>query len=60
MGIVGATLVAFWAKNLLVETGKVLLDREMDHPVMEEIRGRKFRGVRSFGCGLPAGHVCQS
>lgn len=38
MGIVGAVLVAIWAKNLLSETGKVLLDREMDHPVVEEIR----------------------
>lgn len=38
MGIVGAVLVATWAKNLLSETGKVLLDREMDHPVVEEIR----------------------
>jgi len=38
MGIVGAVLVAVWAKNLIVETGKVLLDREMDHPVVEEIR----------------------
>jgi len=38
MGIVGAVLVAVWAKNLLAETGKVLLDREMDHPVVEEIR----------------------
>ena len=38
MGIVGAALVAVWAKNLLRETGKVLLDREMDHPVVEEIR----------------------
>lgn len=38
MGIVGATLVAVWAKGLLVETGKVLLDREMDHPVVAEIR----------------------
>lgn len=38
MGIVGAALVAIWAKNLLSETGKVLLDREMDHPVVEEIR----------------------
>ncbi len=38
MGIVGAVLVAFWAKNLLAETGKVLLDREMDHPVVQEIR----------------------
>jgi cation diffusion facilitator family transporter len=38
MGIVGAVLVAIWAKNLIIETGKVLLDREMDHPVVEEIR----------------------
>ena len=38
MGIVGAALVAFWARNLLVETGTVLLDREMDHPVVDEIR----------------------
>ena len=38
MGIVGAVLVAVWARNLLIETGKVLLDREMDHPVVDEIR----------------------
>lgn len=38
MGIVGAALVAIWAKGLIVETGKVLLDREMDHPVVSEIR----------------------
>lgn len=38
MGVVGAILVAVWAKGLLVETGKVLLDREMDHPVVAEIR----------------------
>lgn len=38
MGIVGAILVAVWAKGLLVATGKVLLDREMDHPVVDEIR----------------------
>lgn len=38
MGIVGAVLVAHWAKGLLQETGKVLLDREMDHPVVDEIR----------------------
>ncbi len=38
MGIVGAVLVAVWAKNLVIETGKVLLDREMDHPVVDEIR----------------------
>jgi cation diffusion facilitator family transporter len=38
MGIVGAVVVALWAKNLITETGKVLLDREMDHPVVDEIR----------------------
>lgn len=38
MGVVGAVLVAAWAKNLIVSTGKVLLDREMDAPVVEEIR----------------------
>jgi cation diffusion facilitator family transporter len=37
-GIVGAVLVAVWAKNLIADTGKVLLDREMDHPVVDEIR----------------------
>jgi cation diffusion facilitator family transporter len=38
MGIVGAVLVALWARNLIVDTGKVLLDREMDAPVVAEIR----------------------
>lgn len=38
IGIVGAVLVAIWAKGLIVDTGKVLLDREMDHPVVDEIR----------------------
>jgi cation diffusion facilitator family transporter len=38
MGIVGAVLVAIWAKGLLIETSKVLLDREMDHPLVAEIR----------------------
>lgn len=38
MGIVGAVLVAVWAKGLLLQTGRVLLDREMDHPVVDEIR----------------------
>jgi Co/Zn/Cd efflux system component len=37
MGIVGGGLVAVGEK-LLTETGKVLLDREMDHPVVEEVR----------------------
>ena len=38
MGIVGAGLIVVWARGLIVDTGKVLLDREMDHGVVEEIR----------------------
>jgi len=38
MGILGAVLVALWAKKLMTDTAKVLLDREMDHPVVAEIR----------------------
>ncbi len=37
-GLFGSVLVAVWAKGLLGETGKVLLDREMDHRVVQEIR----------------------
>lgn len=38
MGLAGALLVGLWSKNLIVQTGKALLDREMDHPVVDEIR----------------------
>ena len=38
LGIIGAVLVARWALGLIKETGKTLLDAEMDHPVIEEIR----------------------
>lgn len=38
MGIVGAAVIAVWARGLIRETSKVLLDREMDHPVVEAIR----------------------
>lgn len=38
MGIVGAGVVAVWAWGLISQTSKVLLDSEMDHPVVQEIR----------------------
>lgn len=38
MGIVGSGLVAVWAYGLLRDTGRVLLDAEMDLPVVDEIR----------------------
>lgn len=45
MGVVGAILVAVWAKGLIIETGTVLLDREMDHPVVDEVKAAiEFEG----------------
>ena len=38
MGLVGALLVALWARGLLRDTGRVLLDAEMDAPVVAEVR----------------------
>lgn len=38
MGLIGAALVGHWSVGLLRQTGTVLLDREMDHPVVDEIR----------------------
>lgn len=38
MGIAGAVLVTVWAWGLLRDSGRVLLDAEMDAPVVEEIR----------------------
>ena len=57
MGIVGAALVAVWAKNLVTETGKVLLDREMDHPVVEEIRQAVQTGAEAGETRIADLHV---
>lgn len=38
MGIAGSILVAVWAIGLLRDTGRALLDAEMDAPVVDEIR----------------------
>ncbi len=38
MGLVGATLVSVWAYGLLRESARVLLDAEMDAPVVAEVR----------------------
>ncbi|RZG73167.1 CDF family Co(II)/Ni(II) efflux transporter DmeF [Acinetobacter sp. WCHAc060025] len=38
LGIVGAFLVANWSWSLIRQTGKTLLDAEMDEPVVNEIR----------------------
>ncbi len=38
MGLAGAVLVAVWARGLLRDSGRVLLDAEMDAPVVKEVR----------------------
>jgi cation diffusion facilitator family transporter len=38
MGIVGASIISRWSYGLLVDTGKVLLDRDVNQEAVEEIR----------------------
>ncbi|MCE1272852.1 MAG: CDF family Co(II)/Ni(II) efflux transporter DmeF [Acinetobacter sp.] len=38
LGIIGALLVAKWSWGLIQETGKTLIDAEMGHPVVQEIK----------------------
>jgi cation diffusion facilitator family transporter len=44
MGLVGAALVTVWAWGLLRDSSRILLDAEMDSPVVEEIREIIERG----------------
>jgi cation diffusion facilitator family transporter len=38
MGIVGALIVAWWSVGLTRSTARILLDCEMDHPIVGEVR----------------------
>ena len=38
MGIVGALIISRWSYGLLVDSGKVLLDRDVNETAVEEIR----------------------
>jgi Co/Zn/Cd efflux system component len=55
----GAVLVAAWATSLLIDTGKVLLDREMDHPVVEEIREAVATNASPGVTRIADLHVCR-
>jgi cation diffusion facilitator family transporter len=57
IGIFGAVLVAIWAKNILGETGKVLLDREMDCPLVSRIRKTIESGSRAGDTRITDLHV---
>ncbi len=39
VGVLGAVMIAAWAQGLLRDSAKVLLDREMDHPLTQAMRG---------------------
>jgi cation diffusion facilitator family transporter len=45
MGLVGAALVSVWAWGLLRDSGRILLDAEMDAPVVAEVREAIERGA---------------
>jgi Co/Zn/Cd efflux system component len=45
MGLVGAVLVSVWAWGLLRDSGRILLDAEMDAPVVAEVREVIERGA---------------
>lgn len=38
MGIVGAVVILWWSRGLLRDSARVLLDREMDSPVVRQLR----------------------
>ena len=57
VGLVGAVVVALWAKGLIADTSKVLLDREMDHPVVDEIRKAIEEGGRASDTRISDLHV---
>jgi cation diffusion facilitator family transporter len=39
MGLAGGVVIAWWARGLIADSARVLLDREMDAPVVNRIRG---------------------
>lgn len=51
MGIVGSVLIANWARALLRDSGRVLLDAEMDAPVVARIREK-------ISQALPEAELC--
>jgi cation diffusion facilitator family transporter len=45
MGMVGAVLVSVWAWGLMRDSGRILLDAEMDAPVVAEVRDAIEKGA---------------
>jgi cation diffusion facilitator family transporter len=60
MGLVGALLVARWSLHLVRQTSQVLLDREMEHPFVAEIRARFESDGDSRICDLHVWRVSRT
>ncbi len=56
-GMTGAIVVALWARRLIADTSRILLDREMDDPVVGEIRGAVEEGGREGETRIADLHV---
>lgn len=57
MGLVGAALVSVWALGLIRQSSRVLLDREMDDPVVAEIREAVETGANEGDTRITDLHV---
>ena len=57
MGLVGAAMVAHWARGLLRETSSAPLDRDMHHPVVQDIREAVAPLLAPAGSALTDLHV---
>lgn len=57
MALFGAMVVTLWARDLLRQSSRILLDREMDHPVVAEIREALETGPEAGETRLTDLHV---
>lgn len=60
MGIVGAGLIMHWSYLLLKETGGILLEREIDNPIADEIKHEIESDGNSKICDLHIWKVAES
>jgi cation diffusion facilitator family transporter len=60
MGLIASLLVARWAVQLVRETSRVLLDGEMSHPIVADIRGRLEADRDSRICDLHVWRVSRT
>ncbi|HOC60429.1 MAG: CDF family Co(II)/Ni(II) efflux transporter DmeF [Syntrophaceae bacterium] len=60
MGVVGAGLIIHWSLSLLKDTGSILLERETDNPIIDEIKKEIESDGDSKICDLHIWKVSQN